>query len=115
MAESKVLGADVDGRFHPEPIEMLVDPGLGIVAAGAVQMHQEAPIGISLLETPSSFHVMNFNSPGATGAPVFSALVVKRLRESGALDGMSKRTASDEAFWSYGRVLRLLEGAGNLT
>lgn len=35
---------------------------------------------------PTSYHVLNFNSPGATGAPAYSAHIVERLAASGALD-----------------------------
>ena len=44
-----------------------------------------------LLKGPSSAHIVNFNSPGATGAPAFSALVVEELRSEGRLDGLRKR------------------------
>ena len=38
------------------------------------------------LEGPNSFHILNYNSPGATGAPAYSAYVVKTLQEKGLLD-----------------------------
>ena len=37
------------------------------------------------LQDDSSFHIINDNSPGATGAPAYSAHVVARLQESGFL------------------------------
>jgi len=36
-------------------------------------------------EGHNSFHIVNYNSPGATGAPAFSALVVKKLQDKGIL------------------------------
>jgi len=66
------------------------------------------------LETQSSFHVLNFNSPGATGAPVFSALAVERMRQSGALDGMRKRASPSGSLWVCDDVLRRLETEGQL-
>lgn len=39
------------------------------------------------LEDGCSFHIVNYNSPGATGAPAYSALVVDRLRRGGFLEG----------------------------
>ena len=48
-----------DGRFVPDVIEL----------AGE-----------------SSFHVVNYNSPGATGAPAYSARVVAEMRRAGLLD-----------------------------
>lgn len=40
-----------------------------------------------LFRDERSAHVVNYNSPGATGGPAYSALVVKRLRDEGFLDG----------------------------
>lgn len=44
-----------------------------------------------LLRAEGSAHIINYNSPGATGAPAFSALVVEELRRSGALPRFSER------------------------
>ena len=38
------------------------------------------------LESSNSYHILNYNSPGATGAPAYSAYVVKKLREKGFLN-----------------------------
>ncbi|MDG6908995.1 MAG: FAD-dependent oxidoreductase [Nitrososphaerota archaeon] len=44
-----------------------------------------------LFKGEGSAHVVNFNSPGATGAPAFSAMVVKELGEAGFFDGFRPR------------------------
>jgi (S)-2-hydroxyglutarate dehydrogenase len=44
-----------------------------------------------LLKGEGSAHIINFNSPGATGAPSYSAMVVDELRSSGTLDGFGPR------------------------
>jgi L-2-hydroxyglutarate oxidase len=44
-----------------------------------------------LLKGEASAHIINFNSPGATGAPAYSAMVVFKLRSEGLLDGFSER------------------------
>ncbi len=46
-----------------------------------------------LLEGEASAHIINFNSPGATGAPAYSAMVVKKLRSEGALDGLKQQSS----------------------
>jgi L-2-hydroxyglutarate oxidase len=46
----------------------------------------------------NSLHIVNYNSPGATGAPSFSALVVTDLRAKGILDGFAERP-TDRAPW----------------
>jgi L-2-hydroxyglutarate oxidase len=46
-----------------------------------------------LLRGKASAHIVNFNSPGATGAPAYSAMVVEYLRRGGQLDGLEARQA----------------------
>ena len=50
----------------------------------------------------NSFHVINYNSPGATGAPAYSAFVVKQLQEKGFLDYPKK---PKESFWKFEDVV----------
>jgi (S)-2-hydroxyglutarate dehydrogenase len=38
-----------------------------------------------------SVHVLNYNSPGATGAPAYSALLVHKMKEQGLFDGFRPR------------------------
>jgi L-2-hydroxyglutarate oxidase len=40
-------------------------------------------------------HVINYNSPGASGAPAYSALFIRGLQEDGALDGLKRRASPD--------------------
>jgi len=54
------------------------------------------------LEDTNSFHILNYNSPGATGAPAYSAFVVKKLQESGYLDYSLKPKKS---IWDFEAVL----------
>jgi len=54
------------------------------------------------LENEHSFNIINYNSPGATGAPAYSAFIVKKLQEKGYLDYKQKST---ESFWSFDNVL----------
>ncbi|MDG7006706.1 MAG: FAD-dependent oxidoreductase [Nitrososphaerota archaeon] len=48
-----------------------------------------------LLKGEASAHIINFNSPGATGAPSYSAMVVDELRSAGMLEGFGARRAPD--------------------
>jgi len=47
-----------------------------------------------LLRAEGSVHIVNFNSPGATGAPAYSALVVDELRSKGELSGLRENQAA---------------------
>ncbi|MCH7968474.1 MAG: FAD-dependent oxidoreductase [Thaumarchaeota archaeon] len=54
------------------------------------------------LENDNSYHIINYNSPGATGAPAYSAFIVKRLQEKGFLDYALKKK---ESFWNFDDVI----------
>lgn len=97
-------------NLHPQ---LLGIRGLSGVRSSLIDRRGFVPEALQF-ETPSSFHVLNFNSPGATGAPVFSALAVKRMRESGAFDALREKPVPTSGFWSYAEVLRQLEGEGQL-
>lgn len=50
------------------------------------------------LEAAGSFHIVNYNSPGATGAPAYSAFVIKKLQDMGLLEyNMQPR----RSVWSF--------------
>ena len=54
------------------------------------------------LSTKSSFHIINYNSPGATGAPAYAAFVVKKMQDEGLLDFTQTKKNS---FWNFDNVL----------
>ncbi len=54
------------------------------------------------LENEHSFNIINYNSPGATGAPAYSAFIIKKLQETGFLDYKENHK---ESIWSFDDVL----------
>ena len=54
------------------------------------------------LENENSFNIINYNSPGATGAPAYSAFIVNKLKEKGFLDYNQNTKPS---FWNFDDVL----------
>jgi L-2-hydroxyglutarate oxidase len=50
------------------------------------------------LERGNSYHILNYNSPGATGAPAYSAYVVKSLQEKGLLSYNLRKT---DSIWDF--------------
>jgi L-2-hydroxyglutarate oxidase len=50
------------------------------------------------LEGKNSYHILNYNSPGATGAPAYSAYVVKSLQEKGLLQYKMQKT---DSIWDF--------------
>lgn len=53
------------------------------------------------LEGPNSYHILNYNSPGATGAPAYSAYVIQTLQEKGILD---KKTKPKDSIWNFENI-----------
>ena len=54
------------------------------------------------LENEHSFNIINYNSPGATGAPAYSAFIVQKLQEKGFLD---YKENSKESIWNFDDVI----------
>ncbi len=61
-----------------------------------------------LIKDEHSVHIINYNSPGATGAPAYSAMLVEELRRRGQLDGFRKKEASSDASWDFEQVVGAL-------
>lgn len=53
------------------------------------------------LKTQNSLHVINYNSPGATGAPAYAALLVRGLHDAGIL---KEPTKAKSTIWNFDRV-----------
>lgn len=50
----------------------------------------------------NSFHIVNYNSPGATGAPAYSAFLIKQLQDKGFLNSSQKQK---ESFWNFEKII----------
>jgi len=59
------------------------------------------------LPGPHSYHVVNYNSPGATGAPAFAAYLVDRLAARGELDHLTPNPKG--ASWDWDAVAKAME------
>jgi len=53
-------------------------------------------------EGQNSFHIVNYNSPGATGAPAYSALVIKKLQNKGILKNPKSQKNS---LWDFNSII----------
>ena len=53
-------------------------------------------------EGHNSFHIVNYNSPGATGAPAFSALVIKKLQNKGIL---KNSISQKNTLWNFNSII----------
>ena len=53
------------------------------------------------LESDNSLHILNYNSPGATGAPAYSAYLVQNLSENGIL----KIGKAKSGIWDFSKMI----------
>ena len=53
------------------------------------------------IEGKSSFHIVNYNTPGATGAPAYSAFIVKKLQEKGILKQSKNQK---DSIWDFNKI-----------
>jgi L-2-hydroxyglutarate oxidase len=56
-------------------------------------------------EGPRSYHVINYNSPGATGAPAYTAHILRTLEKNGALEHLKQRTHTLSPLWDFDATL----------
>jgi L-2-hydroxyglutarate oxidase len=58
---------------------------------------------------PLSYHITNYNSPGATGAPAYAAWVVSELGSNGYLDHLKAKPRQLSALWNFDNVCDMVE------
>lgn len=81
--------------------------GVSGVRASVVGNEGFAPEAI-LVQDERSVHILNYNSPGATGAPSYSAGLVAELQESGLLDGLRRKPYRPVGgIWDFDRAAGL--------
>jgi L-2-hydroxyglutarate oxidase len=54
------------------------------------------------LENENSYHILNYNSPGATGTPAYSAYIVKKLESKGFLDYPHR---AKDSVWNFEKII----------
>jgi L-2-hydroxyglutarate oxidase len=54
------------------------------------------------IEGQNSFHIVNYNSPGATGAPAYTAFIVNKLHKNGFLSYNKK---DSRPIWKYEKIM----------
>ena len=62
---------------------------------------------VILLEEDSSFHILNYNSPGATGALPFSVHVINQLHKTGLFE--NEDTDAQCGPWKFNDIIQKLE------
>ena len=89
---SKKVMAERVQEFLPElRVEDLIRPGTAGVRAQIIDRHGAFMKEAIELSGPRSYHITNYNSPGATGAPAYAAWTLNRLAHSGQLDHLKPK------------------------
>ncbi len=84
--------------------EYLIRRGLAGVRSSCVNRNGEFVKEVVELFGPNSLHIINYNSPGATGAPAYTARIVSKLQHHGALDCLRIRPQPLPSCWDFQTV-----------
>jgi len=102
----KVMAARAQ-EFLPElRVDHLVRPGIAGVRASVIDRKGNFIKEAIEVQGPHSYHITNYNSPGATGAPAYAAWLVKRLSEKGHLDHLRGRDKGPAGPWEFEAVCK---------
>jgi (S)-2-hydroxyglutarate dehydrogenase len=87
----------------------LTRPGTAGVRASVIDRQGRFMKEAIELPGPRSYHITNYNSPGATGAPAYAAWTVLRLARSGLLDHLKPKAAKRPNGWDFDAICAAIE------
>jgi len=90
-------------------VKYLTRPGTAGVRAQIVDLHGNFVKEAIEIPGPHSFHVVNYNSPGATGSPAYTAWIVNLLAKAGHLDHLKAKAAEPGRLWDFDAVCAAIE------
>jgi L-2-hydroxyglutarate oxidase len=91
-------------EFIPElKVEHLARHGVAGIRAQVIDRKGNFIKEAIELEGPHSYHITNYNSPGATGSPAFAAWLVNKLGENGHLNHL-KRNLGKRGIWDFAMI-----------
>lgn len=84
---SKSAMIDRVRRFLPKiDADKITEKGTAGIRSSVIDNSGKFVPDVILIDDENSFHILNYNSPGATGALPFAAHIVNHLKESGHLE-----------------------------
>jgi L-2-hydroxyglutarate oxidase len=105
---SKSAMVDRVRRFLPKiDAEKITEKGTAGIRSSVINDKGKFEPDVILLEEESSFHILNYNSPGATGALPFSAHIVNHLHNSGLLP--SETMDAQCGPWKFSEIVKKIE------
>jgi len=100
-------------EFIPElKVQYLTRPGIAGVRAQVIDRKGNFIKEAIELQGPRSYHITNYNSPGATGSPAYAAWLVDKLGQNGHLSHL-RRAAAMSGPWDFRTISEQIDnGAG---
>ena len=101
---SKTAMVDRVRRFLPKiDATKITEKGTAGIRSSVIDENGKFVPDVVLKNDSSSFHILNYNSPGATGALPFSAYVVNSLSQHGLLDCEYEDAQCGP--WKFGQII----------
>jgi len=92
-------------RFLPKiKTEFLIKRGLAGIRSSVIDKNGTFVKEALEFFGPFSFHMINFNSPGATGVPAYTAYIMKKMINSHKLEHLKKRKVGKETMWDFSKI-----------
>jgi len=105
---SKTAMVDRVKKFLPKiDANKITQKGTAGIRSSIIDENGKFAPDVIQVEDDMSFHILNYNSPGATGALPFSAHIVSRLNESGLL--VSEDPDTQCGPWKFNEVIEKIK------
>ena len=107
---SKSVMAQRVQEFLPElKLEYLTTPGIAGIRSAIIDQNGSFIKEAIELSSPMSYHITNYNSPGATGAPAYAAWLVRKLDSKGHLHHLKLKREQPKQLWDFNAVCDAIE------
>jgi len=91
-------------KINPKEI---TEKGIAGIRSSVINENGKFVPDVILLEEETSFHILNYNSPGATGALPFSAHVINQLHKKGLFENEDMEAQCGP--WKFNDIIEKLE------
>ncbi len=106
----KVMAGRAQGFLPELKVEYLVRPGVAGVRASVIDKRGDFVKEAIEIPGPLSYHIVNYNSPGATGSPAFAAWLIEKLSSNGYFEGLQRRPRVRSGTWDFDSVNKMVGG-----
>lgn len=97
-------------KFIPSmDLKYLTERGVAGVRASLIDRNGFVPEAVTV-KGESVLHILNYNSPGATGAPAYAAYIVQELLDAGILNIAERSTSGISDAWDFNMVSSYVSG-----